>query len=82
MHFNIDPLRTSRKLYSIMVVIDRLIKLDHMIPVRTTYSDSEVAQFLIREIVRLHGVVKKIVPERDAKLTSKFWKDFIAGLGI
>ena len=36
---------------------------------------------LIREIVRLHGVSKKIVLDRDVKFTSKFWKELFAGLG-
>jgi len=31
---------------------------------------------------RIHGVPKKIVSERDAKFTSKYWKDLFAGLGI
>ena len=36
----------------------------------------------IREIVRLHGVPKKIVSDMDANFTSKFWKELFAGLGI
>ncbi len=32
-------------------------------------------------MVRLHGVPKKIVSNKDAKLTSKFWKELFAGLG-
>jgi transposase InsO family protein len=66
---------------SIMVVVDRLTKVAHFIPVKSTYSASEVAQVFIREIVRLHGVPKKIVSDRDAKFTSKFWKELFAGLG-
>jgi len=49
--------------------------------VKTTYSSCEVAHVFIREIVRLHGVSKKIVSDKDAKFTSKFWKDLFAGLG-
>ena len=33
-------------------------------------------------MVRLHNVPKKIVSDRDAKFTSKFWKKLFAGLGI
>ena len=73
--------RTSKKHDSIMVVVDWLSKVAHFIPVKTTYSSSEVAQVFIREIVRLHGVPKKIVSDRDAKFTSKFWKELFAGLG-
>lgn len=35
----------------------------------------------IREIVILHGVPKKIVLDKDAKYTSKFWKELFVGLG-
>ena len=65
-----------------MIVVDKLRKVSHLIPVKTTYSASEVEQVFIREIVRLHGVPKKIVLDRDAKLTSNFWKELIVGLGI
>ena len=66
---------------SIMVMVDRLSKVAHFIPVKTTYSTSELAYVLIREIVRLHGVLKKIVIDMDVKFTSKFLKDLFAGLG-
>ena len=73
--------RNSKQHDSIMVVVDRLSKLAHFIPVKNTYSPSEVAHVFIRKIVRLHGVPKKIVPDRDAKFTSKFWKELFACLG-
>jgi len=55
-----------------MVVVDRLSKVTHIIQVKTTYSSSEVALVFIREKMRLHGVPKKIVSDRDANFTSKF----------
>jgi len=64
-----------------MVVVDMLIKVAHFIVVRSTYSTSEVAQVLTREIVRLHGIPKKIVSNRDTKFTSRFWKELFVGLG-
>jgi len=65
-------LRTSRKHDSIMV--NRMSKVAHFITVKSTSLASEVAQIFIREIVRLHGFAKKIVSDRYAKFTSKFWK--------
>jgi len=64
--------RIVRQHDSIMVVVDRLSKVAHFILVKTTYLASEVAQVFIREIVRLHGVSRKIVSDRDAKFNSKF----------
>ena len=46
-----------------------------------TKSASEVAQIFIKNIVRLHGVPKKIISNRYAKFTSIFWKELFAGLG-
>eukprot|EP00253_Pinus_taeda_P024735 PITA_24735 len=62
-------------------MVDKLSKVAHFIPVKTTYLASEVAQVFIREIARLHGVPKNIVSDRDAKFISKFLKDLFAGLG-
>ena len=73
--------RIPRQLDYIMVMVDRLRKVAHFIVVKTTYSTSEVAQVFIREIVRLHGVPKNIVSDKDAKFTSMFWKEIFAGLG-
>ena len=73
--------KTCRNHDSIMVVVDKLTKVAHFIPVKTTYSDSDVAQVFIRDVVRLHGVPKNIVLDRDAKFTSKFWKELFVGFG-
>jgi len=45
---------------SMMVVVDRLIKIAHFIPVNSTFSASNVAWVFIRDLVRLHGVAKKV----------------------
>lgn len=74
--------RTSRQNDSIMVVVNRMRKLAHLIALKSTNSTSEVAQIFNREIVSLHGVPKKIVLDRDAKFTSKFWKELFEILGI
>jgi len=73
--------RTSTQHDSIMVVVDRLTKVAHFIPVKSTYSDNDVVQVFIRNIVRLYGVPKKIVTNMDAKFTFRFWKELFAGLG-
>jgi len=79
MDFIIGLPRTVKQHDSIVVVFARLSKVAHFIPLKTTYSSSEVAHVFIKEIVRLHGVPMKIVSDRDAKFTSKFWKEQFAG---
>jgi hypothetical protein len=49
---------------SIWVIVDRLTKVAHFIPVKTTYSGAKLAELYISKIVCLHGVPKKIVSER------------------
>jgi len=73
--------RTSRQHDSIMVVVERLTKVAHFIPMKSTYSTSDVAQLFIKDVVRLHGVTKNIVSDRDAMFTSNFWKESFTFLG-
>ena len=81
MDFRISFPRTSRKEDSIMVVLEIFTKVAHFILVKYTHLASEVAQVFIKEIVILHGVPKNIVSNRDAKFSSKFWKELFVGLG-
>ena len=73
--------RKSRQHDSIMVVLDRLTKVAHFIPVKFTYLTSDVAQVFFRDVVRLHGVPRNIMSDINAKFTSKFWKELYASLG-
>lgn len=60
MEFITDLSRTSRKHDSIMVVVDRLTKVTHFIPMKS-YLASDATQVFIRDVVRLLGVLKNIV---------------------
>ena len=44
--------------------MDRLTKVAHFIPVKTTYTGARLAELYISRIVCLHGVLKKIVSDR------------------
>ena len=74
--------KTVRQHDSITANVDRLTMVVHFILVKSTFSASDVAQVFIRDVVRLHGVPNKIISNNDAKLTSKFWKELFAVLGI
>jgi len=66
---------------SILVVVDRLTKVAHLIPVKKTYTAFDVAKVFLREIFRLHGLPRRIVSDRDAKFTSRFWMAFFEAVG-
>lgn len=53
-------------------MVDRLIKVEYFIPVKSTYSTNDVVEIFIIDVVRLHGVPKKIVSYRDTKFTYLF----------
>ncbi|KAL5572182.1 hypothetical protein UlMin_021779 [Ulmus minor] len=74
--------KTTKNHDAIWVVIDRLTKSAHFIPIRTTFSLEQLADLYVREIVRLHGVPKSIVSDRDAQFTSKFWRSYETGKAI
>ena len=61
MDFIIGLPRTQRGYDSIWVIIDRLTKVDHFLPVKTTYTSPQLAALYMERIVCLHGVPKKIV---------------------
>jgi hypothetical protein len=51
---------------SIWVIMDRLTKVAHFIPVRTNYTGAKLAELYMAWIVCLHGVHKKIVLDRES----------------
>lgn len=75
-------LRTSRKHDAIMVAVDRFNKVAHFIAMMSINFGSEVDQIFIREIMRLHGITKKIILDKDVNFTSMFWKDLFTYMGI
>ena len=65
---------------SIMVLVDKLSKATHFIPVKTTYKAANIAYIFLKQIFRLHGVPKVIISYRDPKFTGNFWKSLFKGL--
>ena len=63
------------------MIVDRLTKSAHFIPVRIHYSMDRLVELYVREIVRLHGVPLSIVSDRDPHFTSRFWKELQSALG-
>jgi hypothetical protein len=68
--------RTRASYDSIWVVVDRLTKEAHFIPVKTTYSSVVLAELYMSRIVCLHDIPKKIV-----SFTSRFWQQLHEALG-
>jgi len=65
---------------SIMVVVEKLNKVAHFIPIKSTYKAVNIAEIFMKEIFRLHGISKMVISDRDAKFTGTFWKALFKGL--
>ena len=65
----------SRGYDSILVVVDRLSKYSHFILLRHTFTTWSISEIFVKEIVRLHGIPKSILSDRDPLFMSKFWQE-------
>jgi hypothetical protein len=74
MDFIVGLPRTQSGYDSIWVILDRLTKVAHFIPVKTTYSGTQLEELYMSRIVCLHRVPKNIVSDKGTQLTSKFWE--------
>ncbi|XP_075074805.1 uncharacterized protein LOC142162357 [Nicotiana tabacum] len=73
---------SRRRFNSIWVIVDRLTKSAHFLPVRTTYSAEDYASLYIKEIVRLHGVPFSIISDRGAQFTANFCRSPIGWFDV
>ena len=60
------PLSASKK-NVIWVIVDRLTKWSHFLPIKDTWGVKKVAQLYVKEIVRLHGILLDMVSDRDQR---------------
>ena len=80
MGFIVELPEKTKRHNSILVVVDKITKSDHFIPVWDTYKTSEIAQVFIKEVVRIHGFPKKIISDRASIFIGRFWTSFQGAL--
>ncbi len=65
--------RTQKNHDIVWVIVDRLTKSAHFLPMKMDYSLDRLAKLYIDEIVRLHRVPVSIMSDRDPRFTFRFW---------
>ena len=72
---------TPRGHDTIWVIVDRLTKSAHFIPINISFPVPKMAEIYIRVIVKLYGVLSSVVSDKDPRFTSDFWKSLQDALG-
>jgi hypothetical protein len=72
---------TAHKFDSIWVIMDRLSKLVHFIPINTNFKVQKYAEIYIAHVLCLHGVSKTIISDRVSQFAARFWEQLHVSLG-
>jgi hypothetical protein len=81
MDFIVGLPNTSLRHDSIWVIVDRLTKSAHFLPIHTTCNAKRYAEIYLDQIVRLHGIPKTIISDRGAQFITRFWEQLQDALG-
>ncbi|GJX15778.1 putative reverse transcriptase domain-containing protein [Tanacetum coccineum] len=73
--------RSSQGFDTIWVIVDRLTKSAHFLPIRENDPLDKLARLYLNRIVARHGIPVSIICDRDGRFTSNFWKSFQKALG-
>ena len=67
---------------AIWVIVDRLIKMRHFVPCRTTTSAPDLVNLFLQHVWKHHGLLQDIISNRGLQFTSDFWRQLCSCLGV
>ncbi|GKA59799.1 putative reverse transcriptase domain-containing protein [Tanacetum coccineum] len=73
--------RTRNGHDAIWVIVDRLTKSAHFLPIREDFKMDRLARLYLNEIISRHGVLISIISDSDSRFTSRFWQSMQEALG-
>ncbi|RAN85981.1 hypothetical protein B5P41_31940, partial [Bacillus sp. SRB_28] len=78
----IVKLPKSRRHDYILVVVDRFSKMSQFIPCTESINGAGLAELLLTNVFKLHGLPDEIISDRGPQFVSKFWKHLLARFKI
>ncbi|GJX07410.1 reverse transcriptase domain-containing protein [Tanacetum coccineum] len=79
--FHHQTTQTAAGYDSIWVIVDRLTKFAHFLPMREMDSTEKLIRLYMKDIVARHGIPVSIISDRDSHFTSRVWKSLHKALG-
>jgi hypothetical protein len=76
-----DPI-TGQDYNMILVIVDKLMKWGYFIACIEEISVEDVARIYVKEVFVRHGVLDKIILDRDLRFVAAFWEVFLAEQGV
>ncbi|KAD3067277.1 hypothetical protein E3N88_35157 [Mikania micrantha] len=73
--------KTASGCNTIRVIVDRLMKSAHFLPIKETDKLDKLTRIYLKEVVTRHGLPISIISYRDSRFTSHFWKSLHNSLG-
>jgi len=81
MNFILELPRTRKDRDFVFVMMDMFSKRAHFIPCHEVDDASYIANIFFKEVVRLHGIPRTTVCDRNTKFLSQFWRTLWGKLG-